>query len=41
MNKVFQKTQRIDLDEEFFLSPDNFRGLVLTKEVTKTRKKIR
>lgn len=42
MNKLFEqhKTQRIDLCEEYFLSPDNFRGLVLTKEVTKTRKKL-
>ena len=42
MNKIFEKhkTQRIDLCEEFFLVPDSFKGLVLTKEVVKTRKKL-
>jgi hypothetical protein len=40
MNKVFQKTQLIELCEEFFLVPDGFKGLVLTKEVIKTRKKL-
>jgi len=42
MNEIFEKkkTQRIYLDNEFFLSPDSFKGLVLEREVVKTRVKL-
>ncbi len=40
MNNVFKKSDRIELDSEFCLVPDGFRGLVLTKEEIKIRKKV-
>jgi len=42
MNQIFEKkkTNVIILDDNYFLSPDQFKGLVLTKEETKTRKKL-
>lgn len=42
MNELFKqkKNKRIQLCEDYFLSPDSYKGLVLTKEVIKTRKKL-
>lgn len=40
MNNVFKKSDRIELDSEFCLVPDGFRGIVLLRETIKTRKKI-
>ncbi len=42
MNNVFKNagTKRIDLDEKFYLAPDENYGLMLTQEVVKIRKKV-
>jgi hypothetical protein len=40
MNNVFNNTKRIDLDGNFYLTPDSDHGLVLTQEVVKIRKKV-
>lgn len=40
MNNIFKKSDRIELDSEFYLVPDSYRGIVLIKEGVKTRKKI-
>lgn len=42
MNSVFKNagTKRIDLDEKFYLAPDENYGLMLTQEVVKIRKKV-
>lgn len=42
MNKIFEekKTNKIVLDEEYYLEPDGWKGLVLIREFPKIRKKI-
>ena len=42
MNEVFKKTKskKIQLDSEFWLMPDPYKGLILQREVEKSRKKI-
>lgn len=42
MNSVFKNAgaKKINLDEEFYLSPDENYGLMLTQEVVKIRKKV-
>src|SRR5690348_3480856 len=41
MNETFKKlkSKKIELDDTFYLLPDGFKGLVLQREVEKTRKK--
>jgi hypothetical protein len=41
MNEIFKKMgkQRIQLCEQYYLTPDPWKGLVLTQEVEKIRKK--
>ena len=42
MNSVFKNagTRRINLDEKFYLAPNDNYGLMLTQEVVKIRKKV-
>jgi len=42
MNEIFKKHNktRIELDEEWYLTTDSFKGLILQREKQKTRKKI-
>ena len=42
MNEVFtkMKSKKIQLDSEFWLMPDPYKGLILQREVEKSRKKI-
>lgn len=42
MNNVFKNagTKRIELDDKFYLAPDENYGLMLTQEVVKIRKKV-
>ena len=42
MNEVFKKmkSKKIQLDSEFWLMPDPYKGLILQREVEKLRKKI-
>ena len=39
MNKVFKDTQKIVLDDKFYLEPDQFKGLVLVFHEQRTREK--
>ncbi len=41
MNEVFKKmkSKKIQLDSEFWLMPDPYKGLILQREVEKSRKK--
>ena len=42
MHEIFKKlkSKRIQLDTEFWLLPDPYKGLILQREVEKSRKKI-
>ena len=42
MNEVFKKmkSKKIQLDSEFWLMPDPYKGLILQRELEKSRKKI-
>ena len=42
MNEVFKKmkSKKIQLDSEFWLMPDPYKGLILQREVEKSRKKL-
>ena len=42
MHEVFKKmkSKKIQLDSEFWLMPDPYKGLILQREVEKSRKKI-
>ena len=42
MNNAFKNagTRRIELDDKFYLAPDENYGLMLTQEVVKIRKKV-
>jgi hypothetical protein len=42
MHEVFKKmkSKKIQLDSEFWLMPDPYKGLILLREVEKSRKKI-
>ena len=39
MNKAFKNTQKIVLDDKFYLEPDQFKGLVLVFNEERTRTK--
>ena len=37
MNATFKKSERIELDENYFLTPDSYNGLVLNFEEKRTK----
>jgi len=39
MNKIFKETQKITLDDNYYLEPDQFKGLVLVFHEQRVREK--